>query len=193
MRTLHRLVGLLLRRQKRVTLSCIALGVILLLTQNSCVSVGPIKSRNEFFSMVTKSIDLGGESIQDYGRAEWYPGVDAYRLSSMLSNSEEFETGVVVLLDCRFMFLTWNQKLDCYKIQHEFAYKDIADVRRRVWGGSQRIAIEGNGGLVNAFSLLSNNGIGVSVARINRALAFLRTKIPSSDAIENTYKGSSCQ
>ncbi len=139
--------------------------------------------------MVEESIGIGAESIQDYGRATWYPGADAYGFFTV----DKFESGVIVLLDCRLMFLTWNKKLDRYKIQYEFEYKKITDVRRRVSGVSQRIVIEGNSGLTNAFELCSNNGIGNSVARINRAIAFLRTKIPSSDAEENTYEGPSCQ
>ena len=52
----------------------------------------------------------------------------------------------------------------------------------RVVGLNRRIVSVTESGTTQAFTLTSNNGMGVSLPRNNRALAFLRDKIPSSDA-----------
>ena len=93
------------------------------------------------------------------------------------------------------MFLGWEKDSGRYKIEYEIDYTEASDVRRRVHGASQRLTIEDRNGVNNAFAMLSNNGAGNSVARLNRVITFLRTKIPSNDAVENTYEGpqSSCR
>lgn len=137
--------------------------------------VGPLEAP-QFEEVVRQSIDLRGEAIRLHGRAMWWPGADAGRFDL------DSEWGVLVLQKTRLLFLGWNSGLHRYEIKLEIAYAQARDVRRRVWGVSQRIVVETANRNTDAFMLTSNNGSGPSFPRINRALAILREEIPSSDA-----------
>ena len=156
-------------------------------------SVGPIENAEVFASKVRDSLGLGSEPLQDYGRATWFPGADKWFSPDnervRMTVREEQEGGVLVLLDCRLMFLAWEEDTGRYKVRYEIDYTEASDIRRRVWGASQRLVIEDRNGGANAFAMMSDNGIGYSTARLNRVIEFLRITIPSSDATENTYQG----
>lgn len=150
-----------------------AIGGIIGCTTN----VGPI-GEPAFEKTVQNSVDLGLESILQMGRVDWYPGVDAYTFGV----PDDIRPGVLILQESRLFVLGWKTSEQKYEILLKIEYSNAKDVRRRVWGGSQRIVIELNDGETHAFTLMSDNGIGVSVPRINKAIAILRKKIPSSDA-----------
>lgn len=147
-----------------------------------CASVGPIKVAEDFNQAMRASVDLRGEPIQQYGRAEWCPGADKYDFKA---EQGSYRSGVLVLQDTRLLFVAWNVKTKRYEILHEIVYANARDVRRRVWGASQRLVIETADGRTDAFSFVSSNGQFVSRPCINQAIAFLQTKIPTDKKEES--------
>jgi hypothetical protein len=122
-------------------------------------NVGPIAVPENFSRSVNASVDLRGEAIRQYGRVQWYPGVDTHEEWMRLAPATV--DGVVVLTDTRVLFLTWNGEQ--YEKSREILYVDAKDVRRKVWTTTQRIVIESANGTADSFAFFSNNGVGVSV------------------------------
>ena len=153
----------------------------ILVSLTGCIaSVGPINDHS-FEETLRSTGELGSESILQMGRVEWLPSADAYDFNEF-KKTRKFQQGVIVLQESRLFILGWQSSEQKYEVLLKIEYSNAKDVRRRVWGASQRIVIELKDGTIHAFSLTSDNGIGVSVARINKAIALLRNKIPSSDA-----------
>ncbi|MDD2661634.1 MAG: hypothetical protein PHY54_18440 [Methylococcales bacterium] len=145
-----------------------------------CTNVGPI-GEPTFEKTIRNSVDLGSEPILQAGRIEWYPGEDKYNFNSF-SLSSDIRPGILVLQESSLLVLGWKPEELKYQVLLKINYSEAKDVRRRVWGASQRIVVELNDGRTHAFSFTTDNGQGISVSRINTAIAILRKRIASSDA-----------
>jgi hypothetical protein len=137
------------------------------------VDVGPIGEPN-FEQLARRSVDLGPEPVVLANRVEWYLGEDGWRPRNL-------RQAVVVLQETRLLVLGWVPRRQAYDRLLEIPYASARDVRRRAWP-SPRIIVELKDGEIHAFTVTSNNGVGVSMPRTNRTIAALREKIPSSDA-----------
>ena len=101
---------------------------------------------------------------------------------SSFSLSGDIRPGILILQESCLLVLGWKPDEQKYQVLLKIKYSEAKDVRRRVWGASQRIVVELNDGRTHAFSFTTDNGQGISVSRINTAIAILRKRMPSSDA-----------
>ena len=139
--------------------------------------VGPITSSQQLESTLRRSVAMGDEPVVMFARVEWYPNSETF----VLMKAPKFESGVVVLQPSRLLFVQWDQKANRYLLARDIEYAKATDVRRRVWGAGQRIVVE-TSSTVDSFTATTANGAAVNHSRLNEMIAYLRTKIPSSDA-----------
>jgi len=146
----------------------------------SCTSVGPIDKPN-FNKYLLDNSNLHKEPIVLFGRVQWFKGEDGYDFLRLFPN-ENLNEGVLVLQNSKLSVLKWEDNK--YKSILEVNFSDIKDVRRRVWGASQRTVIETKDGKTEAFTLVTFNGQIVSIPQTARLLRIIENKIQKNNHSE---------
>lgn len=144
----------------------------------SCATyIGPIDKPN-FNKYLFDNSNLHKEPIILFGRVQWFKGEDEYDFRKFFP-MENLNEGVLVLQSSKLSVLKWED--DKYKSILEVNYSDIKDVRRRVWGVSQRTVIETKDGKTEAFTLTTYSGNFMSIPQTSRLLHIIENKIQEND------------
>ena len=115
--------------------------LILCILLTSCTStvhpIGPANDPN-FKDFVKRNSLIKKENIMQIARVQWYKGEDVFDFLRLFP-SENLHHGILVLQKKQIYVLAYDKETNFYKIIHEEKVKNIIEVKRRIWGVSQRI------------------------------------------------------
>lgn len=136
--------------------------------------VGPA-AEPRFEEVARRSLELGDEPILLFGRANWLFGADEFHFDQ---TGEILPTeGLLILLDSDLVFGVWDPVQDGYVQRLRIPYAEMAEVRQRVWGVSQRFVVVTERGTLHAFTFTSSGGTTVNTPRTVKGLNIVRRKL----------------
>jgi hypothetical protein len=115
--------------------------------------LGPA-NESSFEDVVRRSLDLGNEAILQSGRATWEFGRDEMGWGDPPKDEEVF--GVLILLETRLVFVTWDPDDRRYRLAMQLPYSEMIDVRMREFGLARRwFVVETSRHTLHAFFYLA--------------------------------------